>query len=117
MLAGRSVVYADFLGYDEAAHDSGIERADTLEVLRSIDQQIGRLHRATRLASREYRLVCLSDHGMTQGWAFADRFGESIEALVGRLCGGAPPPEKSLPRPTDSRRPAEAWQVTSALAE
>src|SRR5947209_8689939 len=54
MLAGRSVVYADFLGYDEAAHHSGIERADTLEVLRSIDQQIGRLHRATRLASREY---------------------------------------------------------------
>ena len=27
MLAGRSVVYADFLGYDEAAHHSGIERA------------------------------------------------------------------------------------------
>ena len=48
MLAGRPVVYADFLGYDEVAHHSGLERFDTLEVLRSIDQQIGRLYRATR---------------------------------------------------------------------
>ena len=118
MLAGRPVVYADFLGYDEAAHHAGIERADTLEVLRGIDQQIGRLHRATRLAPREYHLVCLSDHGMTQGWAFADRFGESVENLVGRLCG-APSPARTrkLTGPKDSRRPAEGWQVASALAE
>ncbi|MCU1615500.1 MAG: rane protein of unknown function [Frankiales bacterium] len=123
MLAGRSVVYADFLGYDEAAHHSGIERTDTLEVLRGIDQQIGRLHRATRLAPREYHLVCLSDHGMTQGWAFADRFGESVEMLVGRLCGAPPQLRRHLGRtrqltgPKDSRRPAEGWQVASALAE
>jgi hypothetical protein len=123
MLAGRSVVYADFLGYDEAAHHAGIERPDTLDVLRRIDQQIGRLHRATRLASREYHLVCLSDHGMTQGWAFADRFGESIETVVGRLCGAAPQLRRhhgrtrQLTGPKDSRRPAEGWQVASALAE
>ncbi len=86
MLAGRPVAYADFLGYDEVAHHSGIERFDTLQVLRSIDQQIGRLWRATQLAPRPYHLVCLSDHGQTQGWAFADRFGETIEHLVGRLC-------------------------------
>ncbi|KAA9165724.1 phage holin family protein [Amycolatopsis acidicola] len=87
MLSGRSVVYADFLGYDEVAHHSGIERFDSLAVLRAIDQQIGRLHRASRLAPRRYHLVVLSDHGQTQGWAFADRFGESIEECVGRLCG------------------------------
>src|SRR5207244_3946715 len=90
MLAGRPVAYADFLGYDEVAHHSGIERFDTLEVLRSIDQQIGRLWRATQLAPRPYHLVCLSDHGQTQGWAFANRFGETVEQLVGRLCGGDP---------------------------
>ncbi|WP_448625876.1 phage holin family protein [Geodermatophilus sp. URMC 64] len=117
MLAGRAVVFADFLGYDEVGHHSGVERFDSLEVLRSIDQQIGRLHRATSLAPREYHLVCLSDHGLTQGWAFADRFGESIEQLVGRLCGGVPPAEEALPRPASSRRPVEGWQVTSALAE
>jgi uncharacterized membrane protein YvlD (DUF360 family) len=115
MLAGRPIVYADFLGYDEVAHHSGLERFDTLEVLRSIDQQIGRLYRATQLAPREYHLVCLSDHGQTQGWAFADRFGESIEQLVGRLCGGSASPQPTGPK--DSRRPIEGWQVGAGLAE
>ncbi|UOY00244.1 alkaline phosphatase family protein [Blastococcus sp. PRF04-17] len=115
MLAGRPVVYADFLGYDEVAHHSGLERFDSLEVLRSIDQQIGRLHRAASLAPRDYHLVCLSDHGQTQGWAFADRFGESIEELVGRLCGA--PGAAPLSGQKDSRRTAEAWQVTAALGE
>lgn len=114
MLAGRPVVYCDFLGYDEAAHHAGLERADSLAVLRSIDQQIGRLYRAAQLAPRDYHLVVLSDHGQTQGWAFADRFGESIEQLVGRLCGG--PGEHCTTGAKDSRRPVEGWQVTSALA-
>ena len=89
VLAGRPVVYADFLGYDEVAHHSGVERFDTLEVLRTIDQQIGRLARAGALAPRDYHLVLLSDHGQTQGEAFAQRFGETIEAFVGRHCGGS----------------------------
>lgn len=113
MMAGRSVVYADFLGYDEVAHHSGIERFDTLEVLRGIDRQIGRLHRATHLAPRPYRIVVLSDHGQTQGWAFADRFGESIEQFVGRQCG-AP---STVAAGHDSRRPAEGWQAGAVLAE
>jgi uncharacterized membrane protein YvlD (DUF360 family) len=116
MLAGRPVVYADFLGYDEVAHHSGLERFDTLEVLRTIDQQIGRLYRATQLAPRQYHLVCLSDHGQTQGWAFADRFGESVEQLVGRLCGGSPA-RPHVSGPKDSRRPVEGWQVGAGLAE
>ncbi|WP_409466544.1 phage holin family protein [Amycolatopsis sp. GA6-003] len=111
MLAGRPVVYADFLGYDEVAHHSGIERFDTLEVLRSIDQQFARLQRAGRLSPRKYHIVGLSDHGQTQGQAFVDRFGETIEALIGRLCGGEPVAEQG------KRRQAESWQVNAALAE
>ncbi|WP_020662223.1 phage holin family protein [Amycolatopsis benzoatilytica] len=111
MLAGRPVVYADFLGYDEVAHHSGIERFDTLAVLRSIDQQFARLLRAGRLAPRRYHLVGLSDHGQTQGQAFVDRFGETVEALIGRLCGGEPVAEQG------KRRQAESWQVNAALAE
>jgi len=111
MLAGRPVAYADFLGYDEVAHHSGIERFDTLEVLRSIDQQIGRLWRATQLAPRPYHLVCLSDHGQTQGENFANRFGETVEQLVGRLCGGDPEGG------TGRQRATEGWQVGAALAE
>ncbi|MCW0212788.1 MAG: phage holin family protein [Pseudonocardia sp.] len=127
MLDGRAVVYADFLGYDEVAHHSGIERVDVLSVLRSIDQQLGRLHRAAHLAPRPYLIVVLSDHGQTQGQAFADRFGETIETLVGRLCGGSPPvPERrwfdlgrSRPTPDErsAQRAAEGWQVGAVLAE
>jgi uncharacterized membrane protein YvlD (DUF360 family) len=124
MLAGRPVVYADFVGYDEVAHHSGIERFDALQVLRTIDQQIGRLQRATALAPRPYHLVVLSDHGQTQGEAFTARFGESFPHLVGRLCGGpvAAPARRGLfgrrrTAEPDSRRPTESWQMTSALAE
>ncbi|WP_020670733.1 phage holin family protein [Amycolatopsis nigrescens] len=113
ILAGRPAVYADFLGYDEVAHHSGIERFDALAVLRSIDQQIGRLHRAAQLGPRRYHLVVLSDHGQTQGWAFADRFGESIETVVGRLCGGP----AAAAGGKSPRRQAEGWQATAALAE
>ncbi len=116
MLAGRAVVYADFMGYDEVGHHSGVERFDALAVLRGIDRQIGRLHRATQLAPRAYRIVVLSDHGQTQGWAFADRFGESIEALVGRLCGH-PQPDPRRGSHSELSRPAEGWQVDAVLAE
>jgi hypothetical protein len=90
MLDGRPVVYANFAGYDEVAHHSGIERFDALATLRSIDQQIGRLQRAGQLAPRRYHFVVLSDHGQTQGQAFAARFGESIEEVVDRLCRARP---------------------------
>jgi uncharacterized membrane protein YvlD (DUF360 family) len=116
MLAGRAAVYADFLGYDEVAHHSGTERFDALAVLRSIDQQIGRLHRAAQLAPRSYHIVALSDHGQTQGWAFADRFGESVEALVGRLCG-TPQLDPRRGSHSDVGRTAEGWQVGAVLAE
>ncbi|MFC4951208.1 phage holin family protein [Pseudonocardia sp. GCM10023141] len=117
MLEGRACVFADFLGYDEVAHHSGVERFDVLAVLRGIDQQIGRLHRATQLAPRRYRIVALSDHGQTQGWAFADRFGESVEELVGRLCGAPQPGSDRREEKASQRRPAAGWQVGAALAE
>lgn len=113
ILNGRPAVYADFLGYDEVAHHSGIERFDALAVLRSIDQQIGRIARACQLGGRRYHVVVLSDHGQTQGWAFADRFGEPVESLVGRLCGGT----GDDPGAHSARRSAEGWQVGAALAE
>ncbi len=111
MLDGRAVVYADFLGYDEVAHYSGVERWDALAVLRDIDLHIGRIHRATQLAPRRYLVVALSDHGQTQGWAFADRFGESVEHLVGRLCGDP------SPAPAATGRSEKGWQAGAVLAE
>jgi uncharacterized membrane protein YvlD (DUF360 family) len=84
MMRGRPAVYATFASYDEVAHHSGLERADTLEALRKVDQQFARIDRARRYAPRPYHLVVLSDHGQTQGATFKQRNGYSLEELVAR---------------------------------
>jgi hypothetical protein len=63
MMRGRPAVYATFSSYDEVAHHSGLERADTLEALRKLDQQFAEIERACRYAARPYEIVVLSDHG------------------------------------------------------
>ena len=89
MMRGRPAVYATFSSYDEVAHHSGLERADTLEALRKLDEQFGRIEDARRYAPRPYELVVLSDHGQTQGATFKQRNGYGLEDLVERsLAGG-----------------------------
>jgi hypothetical protein len=89
MMMGVPAVYACFAGYDEVAHHSGLERHDTLEVLRKIDQQFGRIERARRYAARPYEIVVLSDHGQTQGATFKQRNGYGLDELVERNLQGA----------------------------
>src|ERR1700722_14508926 len=84
MMRGRPAVYATFSSYDEVAHHSGLERADTLEALRKLDEQFGRIDRARRFAPRPYKLVVLSDHGQTQGMTFKQRNGYGLDDLVQR---------------------------------
>ena len=84
MMKGRPAVYATFSSYDEVAHHSGLERPDTLEALRKLDQQFGRIDRARRYAPRPYEIVVLSDHGQTQGATFKQRNGYSLDELVAR---------------------------------
>lgn len=82
MMKGRPAMYATFSSYDEVAHHSGLERADTLEALRKLDQQFGRIERARRYAPRPYEIVVLSDHGQTQGATFKQRNGFGLDDLV-----------------------------------
>jgi uncharacterized membrane protein YvlD (DUF360 family) len=84
MMRGRPAVYATFSSYDEVAHHSGLERPDTLEALRKLDQQFGRIDRARRYAPRLYEIVVLSDHGQTQGATFKQRNGYDLQDLVER---------------------------------
>jgi len=84
MMKGRPAIYATFSSYDEVAHHSGLERADTLEALRKLDQQFGRIERARRYAPRPYEIVVLSDHGQTQGATFKQRNGYGLDDLVKR---------------------------------
>jgi uncharacterized membrane protein YvlD (DUF360 family) len=88
VLAGRPVVYTTFLAYDEVAHHSGLERPDTLAVLRRVDDAIGRIVAAIPHAPRPYQVVVLSDHGQSQGATFRQRFGEGLEDVVKRHAGG-----------------------------
>ena len=89
MIKGRPAVYATFSSYDEVAHHSGLERADTLEALRKLDQQFGRIERARKYAPRPYEIVVLSDHGQTQGATFLQRNGYGLADLVERSLTGA----------------------------
>jgi hypothetical protein len=83
-MKGRPAIYATFSSYDEVAHHSGLERADTMEALRKLDQQFGRIERARRYAARPYEIVVLSDHGQTQGATFKQRNGYGLDELVQR---------------------------------
>jgi uncharacterized membrane protein YvlD (DUF360 family) len=84
MMRGRPAVYATFSSYDEVAHHSGLERPDTLEALRKLDEQFGRIERARRFAPRPYEIVVLSDHGQTQGATFKQRNGYDLNEFVER---------------------------------
>jgi hypothetical protein len=66
------------------AHHSGLERSDTLEALRKLDRQFGRIDAARRFAPRPYEIVVLSDHGQTQGATFKQRNGYGLDELVRR---------------------------------
>jgi hypothetical protein len=84
MMKGRPAVYATFSSYDEVAHHSGLERSDTLEALRKLDEQFARIDRARPYAPRPYEIVVLSDHGQTQGATFKQRNGYGLDELVER---------------------------------
>lgn len=84
MFEGVPVSYATFVGYDEVAHHSGIERRDALDVLQRLDQQFARLERIAEYAPRPYKFVVLSDHGQSQGATFKQRFDETLEEVVKR---------------------------------
>jgi hypothetical protein len=84
MMRGRPAVYATFSSYDEVAHHSGLERADTLEALRKLDDHFAQIDRARRFAPRPYEIVVLSDHGQTQGATFKQRNGYGLDELVER---------------------------------
>ena len=90
IMRGRPAVYATFSSYDEVAHHSGLERADTLEALRKLDDKFDEIERSLRYAPRPYEIVVLSDHGQTQGATFKQRNGYGLDDLVERsLAQGA----------------------------
>jgi uncharacterized membrane protein YvlD (DUF360 family) len=82
---GVPSAYADFVGYDEVAHHSGLFASTALDTLRRLDTQLARLEYAIAEAPRPYHVVVLSDHGQTQGSTFLQRYDMSLEDLVDSL--------------------------------
>ena len=82
---GVPSAYADFVGYDEVAHHSGLFAPTALDTLRRLDGQLARLEYAIAEAPRPYHVVVLSDHGQTQGSTFLQRYDMTLEDLVDSL--------------------------------
>ena len=85
MFRGIPSAYATFVGYDEVAHHSGIERPDAIDVLRKLDHQFSRLEEAANQSPRRYHFVVLSDHGQSQGATFRQRYSMTLAEYVRRL--------------------------------
>ncbi|MFF8726418.1 phage holin family protein [Streptomyces sp. NPDC015171] len=94
MLAGRTVVYADLVAYDEVAHHSGPCGRDAEKVLRRLDRSLALLERVAEHAPRPYRIVVLSDHGQSPGETFRARYGLTLGDLV-RAGSGLPVPRRA----------------------
>ena len=82
---GVPAAYADFVGYDEVAHHSGIFASSALDTLGRLDAQFARLEHAIAEAPRPYHVVVLSDHGQSQGATFLQRYGIGLEGVVDEL--------------------------------
>ncbi|MDI5967227.1 phage holin family protein [Streptantibioticus silvisoli] len=109
ILAGRPLVYADLVAYDEVAHHSGPRGHDTDQVLRRIDRALLLIAGAARHAPRPYRFVVLSDHGQSPGEPFAARYGTTLRDLVRARCGlAAEPPAGPVTEERESRAAARA---------
>lgn len=89
MLRGTSVIYVTYTDYDEIAHHSGPQRAESLDALDGVDRVLGSLMRASEDAPRPYRFVILSDHGQTLGATFKQRYERTLEDVIRQLMGGA----------------------------
>jgi uncharacterized membrane protein YvlD (DUF360 family) len=86
MMKGVNSLYVDFLDYDEVAHHAGVARAESLQSLGGLDQVVGILMSARKLAPRPYEIILVSDHGQSQGTTFKQLHdGRSLQELVAQL--------------------------------
>jgi uncharacterized membrane protein YvlD (DUF360 family) len=108
MLRGTPIIYVTYADYDEIAHYSGPQRAESLDALDGIDRALGSLARAAEDAPRPYHFVVLSDHGQSLGATFRQRFGRPLEQVVRQLMGG---PESVV----DATREDGQWRIVNTF--
>ncbi len=86
MLSGTPSIYVDYVDYDEVAHHAGGNRIEALRVLQALDGVLALLQKIAEQAPRRYHFVVLSDHGQSQGAAFAETYGKTLAELCEELC-------------------------------
>nr|WP_203687662.1 phage holin family protein [Streptomyces sp. SID14515] len=107
MFAGRTVVYADLVAYDEVAHHSGPHSRDAEKVLERLDRSLALIAKIADHTPRAYRIVLLSDHGQSPGETFAGKYGLTLKDLVRAGCG--------LPVPRRAQRTRSASEARDAV--
>jgi len=85
MFRGSQTIYATFFGYDVVAHHTGVASPAALSTLRDIDKQIQRIYDAIQHAPRQYEIVILSDHGLSEGAPFQQMYGITLEQLIRKI--------------------------------
>jgi hypothetical protein len=101
MSRGAPVIFCDFVDYDEVAHHAGPLRPEAMQTLEGLDRVLGTLHKLARVAGRDYSIVVLSDHGQSQGATFSQRYGVTLERLIGDLAGDGQEPATGGPDEED----------------
>ncbi len=108
MYRGAPVIYVDYTDYDEIAHHSGPERAETFDALDGVDRAIATLEKAAKSAARPYKFVIVSDHGQTLGATFLQRYGKTLGDVIRELMAG----DAKL---TEATARVEEWGQTNAF--
>ncbi len=110
LMAGKPVIYCDFVDYDEIAHHAGPARPESLAALEGIDAALAVLEEVSVAAPRPYRFVVLSDHGQSQGATFAQRHGIRLEDIVAGLTS-----DDRVLAPAEDEQEGRARTVRAAL--
>lgn len=82
---GKKIIYADYLGYDEVSHHSGVKTADAKRVLEKLDKTVAVLYKAIQTSGHQMDLVLVSDHGQSWGDTFKQKYKKSLQELIGEL--------------------------------
>lgn len=115
MARGASVIYVDFVDYDEIAHHAGPSRAESMRTLDGLDRVLMLLAQVSAEVGRDYEIVVLSDHGQAQGATFEQQCGQTLHEVVDGLVGAAPADGSPGARADADAAPAEPWGAANVL--
>ncbi len=82
---GKPVIYVDFTGYDEIAHDYSPFGKFSMYYLSLLDMYIKGCYKAIQKSKKPYEFIVFSDHGQTPNVSYNEISHETFEASIVRL--------------------------------